>query len=156
MLSHSYTAIHTSTKQTTTSVTSSLSSTNALPNIKKILESNQRILKKSDWLRKIFKDLPVISYKRDQNLADLLVHKKTNKSLKSKSPIIKYKEHEIKGCGRNCKICTMHVISSILDKKKVIRLKQMYQLTAVRKITYMRSIVPNVKVWCTLVKRGIC
>ena len=89
----------------------------SLPNIKKILESNQRILKKSDRLRKIFKDLPIISYKRDQNLADLLVHKKTNKSLKSKSPIIKYKEHEIKGCGRNCKICTMHVISPIVDKK---------------------------------------
>jgi hypothetical protein len=47
--------------------------------IGKILSSHQKIIKKSPQLRKIFKDQPLCSFRRDKNLADIMVHQKTAK-----------------------------------------------------------------------------
>ena len=58
----------------------------ALPDIGKILRSHQKIIKKSPQLRKIFKDQPLCSFRRDNNLADIMVHQKTAKVL-NKNPL---------------------------------------------------------------------
>jgi hypothetical protein len=74
----------------------------ALPDIGKILSSHQKIIKKSPQLRKIFKDQPLCSFRRDNNLADIMVHQKTAKVLK-KNPL---PESRLQGkCGRKCVIC---------------------------------------------------
>jgi hypothetical protein len=60
------------------------------------------IIKKSPQLRKIFKDQPLCSFRRDNNLADIMVHQKTAKVLK-KNPL---PESRLQGkCGRKCVIC---------------------------------------------------
>ena len=74
----------------------------ALPDIGKILSSHQKIIKKSPQLRKIFKDQPLCSFRRDKNLADIMVHQKTAKVLK-KNPL---PESRLQGkCERKCVIC---------------------------------------------------
>ena len=62
----------------------------ALPGIGKILSSHQKIIKKSPQLRKIFKDQPLCSFRRDTNLADIMVHQKNCKSIKEE-PIARIK-----------------------------------------------------------------
>ena len=54
----------------------------ALPDIRNILSSHQKIIKKSPQLRKIFKDQPLCSFRKDKNLADIMVHQKACKSIK--------------------------------------------------------------------------
>jgi hypothetical protein len=62
----------------------------ALPDIRNILSSHQRIIKKLPQLRKIFKDQPRCSIRKDKNLADIMVHQKDCKSIK-KEPTAKIK-----------------------------------------------------------------
>ena len=72
------------------------------PDIGKILSSHQKIIKKSPQLRKLFKDQPLCSFRRDTSLADIMVHQKTAKVLK-KNPLPKLR---LQGkCGRKCVIC---------------------------------------------------
>jgi hypothetical protein len=65
-----------------------LTNSRALPDIGQILSSYQQIIKKSPQIRKIFKDQPLCSFRRDNNLADIMVHQKTVKVLK-KNPLPK-------------------------------------------------------------------
>ena len=48
----------------------------ALPNIHKILHRKQPILHSSERLSEIFKETPVVAYRRSPNLRDLLVRAK--------------------------------------------------------------------------------
>ena len=73
----------------------------ALPDIGKILSSHQKI-KKSPQLRNVFKNQPLCSFRRNKNLADIMVHQKTAKVLK-KNPL---PESRLQGkCGRKSVIC---------------------------------------------------
>jgi hypothetical protein len=51
-----------------------------------ILTYSRALPKKSPQLRKIFKDQPLCSFRRDTNLADIMVHQKTAKVLKNSLP----------------------------------------------------------------------
>ena len=47
-------------------------------NIQKILHNKQPLLHSSDRCKEIFKETPVVAYRRSPNLRDLLVHVKPN------------------------------------------------------------------------------
>ena len=67
-----------------------------LPDIRVIMQKNRRILHKSDKLRRIFPEDPMIAYKRGKNLKDLLVHGKTKQALTVQGR---------QDCGGGCVIC---------------------------------------------------
>ena len=50
----------------------------APPNVHSILRKNLKILHQSERLKKIFPDPPIVAFKRDNNIKDILVHKKHN------------------------------------------------------------------------------
>ena len=51
----------------------------ALPNIHEILKKNMKILYNSEKkMKRIFDEPPIVSYKRDNNIKDILVHRKHN------------------------------------------------------------------------------
>ena len=53
-----------------------------LPDIHKIVRKHLPVLHRSDRMAKAFQKPPIVAYRRDKNLADTLVHGKTNKALK--------------------------------------------------------------------------
>ena len=67
-----------------------------LPDIRAIIRNNRYILKKSSRLTKIFPKDPMVAFKRGSNLKDILVHKKTRNSLRSRGR---------QDCGGGCAIC---------------------------------------------------
>ena len=70
----------------------------ALPNVSKILKDRQKILANDKNLCKIYEDKLVVGYRRNQNLADILVHRKHNNSF--------YHQQSIsQSCDRKCAIC---------------------------------------------------
>lgn len=50
----------------------------ALPNIHDILRKNMIILSQSDKMKKVFNQPPIVSFRRDKNIKDILVHRKHN------------------------------------------------------------------------------
>ena len=56
-----------------------ISYSRALPDIKRILRINESILKNHEEIKNIISDKTMISYRRQENLKDILVHKKHNK-----------------------------------------------------------------------------
>jgi len=70
----------------------------ALPNIRNILAKRQKTLQKSDRMKNIFAATPILAFRRDANLQDILVHKKHNKMFFNKP-------HKSEPCGKNCAIC---------------------------------------------------
>ena len=50
----------------------------ALPNIHEILKKNMKILYNSEKMKRIIDESPIVSYKRDKNNKDILVHRKQN------------------------------------------------------------------------------
>lgn len=50
----------------------------ALPNIHDILGKNMIILSQSDKMKKVFNQPPIVSFRRDKNIKDILVHRKHN------------------------------------------------------------------------------
>ena len=53
-----------------------------LPDIRNILRKHQSTLFRSDRLQKVFPEPPLLAFRRDRNLCDTLVHRKTNNALK--------------------------------------------------------------------------
>ena len=70
----------------------------ALPDTHKILKDRSGTLLKSSRLTEVFKQPPIVAYRRDSSLGDILVHKKHNKMFfdqpKKSEP-----------CGKKCAIC---------------------------------------------------
>ena len=58
----------------------------ALPNIQEILHKKQPILHSTNYLQKIFKDVPFIAYRRSPNLSDLLVRAKLKNTKTTPKP----------------------------------------------------------------------
>jgi hypothetical protein len=70
----------------------------ALPNIHDILRKNMIILNQSDKMKKVFNQPPIVSFRRDKNIKDILVHRKHNLQF--------YNKHNgCKRCGKNCALC---------------------------------------------------
>ena len=57
-----------------------------LPDVKRILKRHERVLHRSKRMTEIFKAPPILAYRRDKNLSDILVHTKTNAALKTNEP----------------------------------------------------------------------
>ncbi|OWF45430.1 hypothetical protein KP79_PYT26304 [Mizuhopecten yessoensis] len=45
-----------------------------MPDINETLRRHMRLLHKSERMKAVFKDLPIVSYRTDKNIADILVH----------------------------------------------------------------------------------
>ncbi|XP_053394169.1 uncharacterized protein LOC128555550 [Mercenaria mercenaria] len=59
-----------------------LTYTKQLPNIHSIVRKHMNILYRSEKMMEVFQSPPIIAYRRDKNICDILVHGKTNKALK--------------------------------------------------------------------------
>ena len=71
-----------------------LTFTRNLPNVHSILRKHMNVLHRSEKMTEVFTAPPIVAYRRDKNLCDVLVHGKTNRVLRQ---------------PRNkcdCKICT--------------------------------------------------
>jgi hypothetical protein len=89
-------------------------STSTLPNIHEILKKNMKILYNSEKMKRIFDESPIVSYKRDKNIKDILVHHKHNLQFYGK-------ENGCRACGKlitslfdinNCfTFCTQNTIN---------------------------------------------
>ena len=77
---------------------------NLLPDIQHITKKHLDVLHRSSKMRDVFKDPPIVAFRRDKNLSDVLVHGKTNKALKSTRLNCK------PGCG-NCSIISRETVS---------------------------------------------
>ena len=84
---------------------------NLLPDIQHITKKHLDVLHRSSKMRDVFKDPPIVAFRRDKNLSDVLVHGKTNKALKSTRINCK------PGCG-NCSIISRETISDTSQQNK--------------------------------------
>ena len=69
-----------------------------LPSVRRIVKQNMDILYKSEKMKKVFEKPPILAFRRDKNLKDILVHKKHN-SMYFKQP------NKCEPCGLNCALC---------------------------------------------------
>ena len=69
-----------------------------LPDIQKITRNHMNLLYKSPKMETIFSDPPIVAFKRDRNLTDILVHGKLNKVFKSR-------DNSKERCGKDCVVC---------------------------------------------------
>ena len=69
-----------------------------LPNIHTILKKHQKTLYKSQRMKTVFKKTPIVSFKRDTNLQDILIHKKHNRLFFGQT-------NKCEPCGKDCAIC---------------------------------------------------
>ena len=87
----------------------------SLPDVRGIVQHRMTILHRSEKMKTIFPEPSIIAFKRQSNLADMLVHNKTNRDLR---------QEEDKGsteCGKNCSVCPLMMRTDKLqssDKKK--------------------------------------
>ena len=70
----------------------------ALPNVSKILQKRHKTLQNSDKLKNVFPNTSILSFRRDTNLQDILIHKKHNN-------MFFRKPNKSEPCGKNCALC---------------------------------------------------
>ena len=58
---------------------------NLLPDMHSVVRKHMDVLYRSGKMREVFKEPPIVAFRRDRNLCDTLVHSKTNKAVKSSS-----------------------------------------------------------------------
>lgn len=75
-----------------------LTYSDALPNIHSILHKHISTLHRSKNLKDIFPQPPLVAFRRDKNIKDILVHKKHNNKFY-------HKENKCEPCGKNCALC---------------------------------------------------
>ena len=63
-----------------------------------------KILYNSEKMKRIFDEPPIVSYKPDKNIKDILVHRKHNLQFYGK-------ENGCRAFGKNCALCS-HIIES--------------------------------------------
>jgi uncharacterized Fe-S cluster-containing MiaB family protein len=76
----------------------------ALTNIHEIRQKNMKILYNFEKMKRIFVETPRVSYKRDKNIKDILVHRKHNLQFYGK-------ENGCRVYGNKCALCS-HIIES--------------------------------------------
>ena len=87
----------------------------ALPDIRRIVQQRMSILHRSERMKSVLPELSIIAFKRQRNLADILVHSKPNKTLRRKMCSGSYT------CGKNCSVCPLIIATDkpqSSDKKK--------------------------------------
>jgi len=88
----------TNCKRNTTRVPLVITFFKTLPNIHKITRKHLNTLYKSDHLKGIFNEPPIVAYRRDTNMQDMLVNRKHNNTF------YKY-QSGTELCNKNCAIC---------------------------------------------------
>ena len=83
-----------------------------LPDIRKILKKHKHILHRSENMKKIFPDNPILAFKRGANIRDSLVHAKTRRAMTGE-------RKEEKAC--RCKICSIMMTEVETEGKMVGR-----------------------------------
>ena len=83
--------------------------TNLLPNVHSIIRKHMKVLYRSDRLKGIFRDLPIVAFKRDMNLSDTLIHGKTNKA-------VKVAQISCKPCCEMCKLLHREEVRNTKDQ----------------------------------------
>ena len=73
--------------------------------VRNILQKHQATLHQSERMREVFKEPPLLAYRRDRNLCDVLVHRKTDRILGGKD----------EQCA--CDICKSVIKDHISDTK---------------------------------------
>ena len=66
-----------------------------LPNIHRIVSKHTRLLHESERMKQVFREPPIVAFRRDRNLSDTLVHSKTNRSIRNDQD----------NCKSNCEMC---------------------------------------------------
>ena len=89
-------------KQNTDRVPLVVTYSNGLPNIHNILSKNLKILHQSERMKEVFKNVPLVSYKRDKNIKDILVHRKHNLQFYNK-------DNGCMKCGKHCALCNHNI-----------------------------------------------
>ena len=82
---------------------------------RRIVQQRMSILHRSERMKFVLPEPSIIAFKRQRNLADILVHSKTNKTLRRKMCSGSYT------CGKNCSVCPLIIATDKLqssDKKK--------------------------------------
>ena len=82
-----------------------LTYSNLLPNVHSILRKHQNVLFQSEKLQSVFKNPPMVAYRRDRNLCDTLVHGKTNKLVRK----------DVASCKQGCNLCDIITTDGIKD-----------------------------------------
>ena len=75
-----------------------------LPDVRKIMRKNMSLLHTSDRMKEVFPVQPILAFRRDNNLQDILVHKKHN------NMFFKYPQ-KCEPCGKKCALCP-YIINS--------------------------------------------
>ncbi|WP_179117283.1 hypothetical protein, partial [Solemya velum gill symbiont] len=76
-----------------------------LPNIPNIVNKHTRVLHQSERMKTIFDQPPIVAYRRDNNLCDVLVHGKTNRVLRC----------DWEECREGCECCNILSGADIKD-----------------------------------------
>ena len=71
-----------------------------LPNIHTIVQRHLPLLHQSDKMKEVFTATPLIAYRRDKNISDVLVHGKTNR-------VVGIGAHQEARCTKQCVVCDM-------------------------------------------------
>ena len=74
-----------------------LTFTKQLPDVRRIVQKHLKILHQSDRMKTVFTAPPLLAFKRDRNIGDLLVHGKYNK-------VMRQAGQEASEC--ECEVCT--------------------------------------------------
>ena len=87
-----------------------------------------KVLYRSDRLKGVFKDPPIVAFKRDMNLSDTLIHGKTNKAVK----VVQI------SCKRYCEMCKLLYREEVRDTKDQTAYKPVTDVTCrIRNIIYV-------------------
>lgn len=85
-------------RKDTAKIPLTLNFSKGLPNINKILRKHEKILSQDNDLASTVIGKTIVGYKRNENLKDIIIHRKHNK-------IFFKSNHSTNKCGTNCAIC---------------------------------------------------
>jgi len=71
-----------------------------LPDVRSIIRKNMSELQRSESMRKIFQEIPIVAYRRGRNLGYTLVHGKTNRVSRDLTT-------SVVRCQKKCIVCEM-------------------------------------------------
>ena len=104
-----------------------------LPESRKIVWKHLPVLHRSDRMTEVFQKPPIVAYRRDKNLADTLVHGKTDKALKQKDSTC------------SCRVCTEKRYGALQVTPNTRQLR--IQVAAIGMLS-MHSFAANVRRLC--------
>ena len=78
---------------------------NLLPDMHRVVRKHMNVLYRSERMKEVYKEPPIVAFRRDRNICDTLVHSKTNKALKPTSQT----------CQDGCEKCQQIVRDQIRD-----------------------------------------